>query len=59
MQTTRTLEVDLRQVMRGSVSTGKKSSTGRVWVAGFHHVWARSRLEAFKTYEQFFEHGFL
>jgi hypothetical protein len=31
----------------GSVGTGTKedeSSTGRVWVAGFHHVTARSPL---------------
>ena len=34
--------------LRGSVGTGKKedkSSTGRVWAAGFHRVTARSRLE--------------
>jgi len=33
--------------VRGSVGTGTKgdkSSTGRVWAAGFHHVTARSRL---------------
>jgi len=33
--------------LRGSVGTGTKedkSNTGRVWVAGFHHVRARSRL---------------
>jgi len=41
------LEAEWRQVLRGSVGTGKKedvSSTGRVWAAGFHHVTARSRL---------------
>jgi hypothetical protein len=33
--------------LEGSVGTGAKedeSSTGRVWVAGFHHVTAHSRL---------------
>jgi len=33
--------------LRGSVGRGTKeveSSTGRVWVVGFHHVMARSRL---------------
>ena len=33
--------------LQGIVGTGKKedeSSTGRVWVAGFHHVRVRSRL---------------
>jgi hypothetical protein len=33
--------------LRGRVGKGAKedeSSTGRVWVAGFHHVKARSRL---------------
>jgi hypothetical protein len=47
MRTARTLEAEWRQGLRGSVSTGAKddeSSTGRVWVAGFHHVTARSRL---------------
>jgi hypothetical protein len=47
MRTARTLEAEGRQVLRGSVSTGTKedeSSTGRVWVAGFHHVTSRSRL---------------
>jgi hypothetical protein len=37
--------------LRGSVDTGTKgdeSSTGRVWVAGFHHVTAR-----FETYKTF------
>jgi hypothetical protein len=47
MQTARTLEVDWRQVLWGSMSTGTKedeSSTGRIWAAGFHHVTARSYL---------------
>jgi hypothetical protein len=33
--------------VRGSMSTGGKEDeirTGRVWVAGFHHVTARSHL---------------
>jgi hypothetical protein len=37
----------------GSVGTGKKkdkSSTGRVWTIGFHHVTARSRLAHFETF---------
>jgi hypothetical protein len=47
MRTARTLEAEWRQVQRGSVSTGTKkdeSGTGCVWVAGFHHATARSRL---------------
>jgi hypothetical protein len=47
MRTARTLEAEWRQVLRGSVSTGTKedeSSIGRVWIAGFQHVTARSRL---------------
>jgi hypothetical protein len=47
MQTVRKLEAEWRQVLQGSVSTGAnedESSTGHVWVAGFHHVMARSRL---------------
>jgi hypothetical protein len=47
MGTVRTVEMEWRQVLRGSVGTGKKedeSSTGRVWAAGFQHVTARSRL---------------
>jgi head-tail adaptor len=47
MRTARTLEAEWRQVLRVSVITGAKedeSSTGRVWVGGFHHVTARSRL---------------
>jgi head-tail adaptor len=47
MRTAKTLEAEWRQVLRGSVDTGSKedeSSTGRVWVAGFHCVTARSRL---------------
>jgi hypothetical protein len=38
------------------VGTGTKedeSSTGRVWVAGFHHVTARTRLARFEAYEPF------
>jgi hypothetical protein len=40
MRTARTLEAEWKQVLRGSVGTGAKedrSSTGRVWAAGFHH----------------------
>jgi hypothetical protein len=47
MRTSRTLEAEWRQVLRGSVSRGAKedeSSTGRVYGAGFHHVTALSRL---------------
>jgi hypothetical protein len=47
MRTARTLEAEWWQVLRGGVSTGAKedeSSTGRVWVAEFHHVTDRSRL---------------
>jgi hypothetical protein len=47
MQTARMLVAEWKQVLRGSVSTGTKkykSSTGRVRVAGFQHVTARSRL---------------
>jgi hypothetical protein len=47
MRTARTLEAEWRQVLRGSVNTGAKedkSSTGRVWAAGFHHVTACSSL---------------
>jgi head-tail adaptor len=47
MRTARTLKAEWRQVLRGSVGTGARedgSSTGRVWVSGFHHVTARSRL---------------
>jgi hypothetical protein len=47
MRTARTLEAEWWQVLRGSVSTGEKedkSSTGRVWTAGFHHVTARYSL---------------
>jgi hypothetical protein len=47
MRTARTLEAEWRQVLQGSVGTGTKedkSSTGRVWAAGFRHVTARSRL---------------
>jgi len=56
IRTARTLEVEWRQVLRGSVSTGTKedkSSTGRVWAAGFHHVTARSCLARFETHEPF------
>jgi hypothetical protein len=47
IQTARTLEVEWRQVLQESMSTGAKkdeSSTGRVWAAGFHHVTAHSHL---------------
>jgi hypothetical protein len=47
MRTARILEAEWRQVLRGNVSTGEKedkSSTGRIWVAGFHNFTARSRL---------------
>jgi hypothetical protein len=47
MRTVRTLEAEWRQVLQGSVSMGAKedkSSTGRIWAAGFLHVMARSRL---------------
>jgi hypothetical protein len=47
MRTARTLEVEWRKVLQGSVSTGEKedqSRTGRVWPAVFYHVTARSRL---------------
>jgi hypothetical protein len=47
MRTARTLQAELRQVLRGSVGAGEKedeSGTGRVSAAGFHHVAARSRL---------------
>jgi hypothetical protein len=47
MRTARTLEADLRQVLRPSVSTGAKedeSSIGRIWAAGFHSVKDLSRL---------------
>jgi hypothetical protein len=46
MGTARTLEEEIRRVLRGSMSTGAKedeSNTGHVWAAGFHHVTARSR----------------
>jgi hypothetical protein len=41
LRTDRMLEAERRQVLRGSMGTGikeDKSSTGRVWAAGFHHV---------------------
>jgi hypothetical protein len=47
MQTTRMLEAEWRQVLRGSVSKETKedeSSTGHVWAAGFHHIMVHSRL---------------
>jgi head-tail adaptor len=56
MRTARTLEAEWRQVLRGSVSTGAKddeSCTGRVWVAGFHDVTARSRLARVLRLESF------
>jgi head-tail adaptor len=58
MRTARTLEAEWMQVLRGSLITGAKedeSSTGRVWVAGFHHVTARSRLaRVFKLVNRLF-----
>jgi hypothetical protein len=56
MRIARKLEVEWRQVLRGSVSTGankNESSTGRVWTFGFYHVTAHSRLARFETYEPF------
>jgi hypothetical protein len=50
MRTARMIEAECRQVMLGRVGTGAKKdqlSTGRVLVAGFHHVTVRSRLEGF------------
>jgi hypothetical protein len=47
MRTARTLETEQRQVPWGSMSTGAKeeeSSTGHIWVAGFHIVTARSHM---------------
>jgi hypothetical protein len=47
MRTVRMLVAERRQVLHGSVSAGAKddeSSTGRDWVAGLHHVTARSRV---------------
>ena len=47
MRTARMLEAEWKQVLQGSVGTGTKedkSSTGRIWAAGFHHVTSRSRL---------------
>jgi hypothetical protein len=47
MRTARTLEAELKQVLRGSVGTGKKedqSITGNDLAAGFHRVTARSLL---------------
>jgi hypothetical protein len=42
MGTARVIEVELRQVLRGSMGTGTndESGTGNVWAAGFHHVTA-------------------
>jgi hypothetical protein len=37
----------------GMATKEDKSSTGHVWVAGFHHVMARSRLARSKNYERF------
>jgi hypothetical protein len=56
MPAVRTLEAELREVLRGSVGTGTKEEetvTGRIWAAGFHHVTARSSLARFETYERF------
>jgi hypothetical protein len=47
MRTVRKLEEEFRQVLWGSVSAGTKedkTSAGRVWADGFHHVSARSHL---------------
>jgi hypothetical protein len=47
MRTARILDAEWRQVLQGSVCPGSqedKSSTGRIWAAGFHHVTARSRV---------------
>jgi hypothetical protein len=38
------LEAKWRPVLRKYGGKEDKSSTGRVWAAGFHHVTARSRL---------------
>jgi hypothetical protein len=56
MRTARTLKAEFWQVLRGRVGTGAKedkSSTGRFWAAGFHHVSVHSRLVLFETYESF------
>jgi hypothetical protein len=53
LRKSRTLEVEWRQVLRGSLGTGAKedeSSTGRIWVAGFHHVTACSHLAGVLTH---------
>jgi hypothetical protein len=47
MRIARTLEAECCQVRRGSMGTGTNEdelSTRQVWVVGFHHVTARSRL---------------
>jgi hypothetical protein len=47
MRTVRMREAEWSQVLRRSMSTGAnedKSSTGRIWAAGFHHVMAHSHL---------------
>jgi hypothetical protein len=47
MRTARNLEVEWRQILRGSASMGTKedeSSTGHIWYIEFHHVTARSCL---------------
>jgi hypothetical protein len=47
MLTAIALEAELRQVLRGSVSTGAKkdeSSTGSAWATEFHHITDRSLL---------------
>jgi hypothetical protein len=47
MGTARTVEAGWWQVLRESVVTGAKegeSSIGSVWVTGFYHVTARSRM---------------
>jgi hypothetical protein len=57
MGTARMLKAEWKQVLLESVSTGTKeeeSSTGHVWVPGFHHVMAHSHVACnFETYEPF------
>ena len=58
IRTARTLEAEWWQVCGGSLCTGTKedeASTGRISVAGFHHVTARSRLaRVLKLYTVYF-----
>jgi hypothetical protein len=47
MRIARTLAAEWREILRGILGTEKKkdeSSIGCIWVAGFHHVTANSRL---------------